>query len=118
MSAAGTTRSAGSLGILEDLYSWEDDALVRRLLVEHPETHDPLIHAATLIPRYFGASAYLSLRAAHEVDGDGPPTLLATIHTTQSPTQALDSLDRFDDDWWLDAMPNLHDVLSFGLRFA
>ena len=118
MGAAGIIRSAGTLGVLEDLYTWENDDLVRRLLVEHPETHEPLIHAAGLVPRYFGADAYVSLRAVHDVDGNGPPTLWVSIHTTQSPDEALHSLDTFDDDWWLDVMPAYHDVVGFGLRFA
>ena len=91
--------------------------MVRRLLVEHPETHDPLIHAASLIPSYFGPGARLSLGLDRDLDGNEPPRLAATIHTSLSPTEALAGLDRFDDDWWLDAMVNVHHHLSFGLRF-
>ncbi len=118
MSLARTTQSIESLDILVELYAWEDDALVRRLLVEHPETQDPLIHAASLVPRYFGPSARLSLDVDHDREGSGPPTLAATIHTSQLPAEALASLDQFDDDWWLDAMVDVHRHLSFGVRFA
>lgn len=118
MAAARTTPSIESLDIVKDLYTWEDDALVRRLLEEHPETHERLIHAAGLIPRYFGSGARLSLDVDYDREGSGPPTLAATIHTPQSPTEALASLDRFDDDWWLDAMVNVHRHLSFNLRFV
>lgn len=117
MSAAGTTRSAGRLGILEELYSWEDDVGVRRLLVEHPEVYDPLLHAARLVPKFFGEGARLSLDIEHDLDGNEPPRLWATIHTAQSPTEALATLDRFDEEWWLDVMPSVHRHLSFGLRF-
>lgn len=117
MTAAGTKSTIESLGILEDLYSWEHDAAVRRLLWEHPDAHGPLIHAANLIPRYFGPGTRLSLGVEHDLDGNEPPRLSATIHTSQSPTEALANLDRFDEDWWLDAMTNVHHHLSFGLRF-
>jgi hypothetical protein len=33
------------------------------------------------------------------------------------PKEALANLDRFDEDWWLDAMRHVHHYLSFGLRF-
>lgn len=117
MAAARIAPSTESLDILEDLYVWEDDALVRRLLEEHPETHEPLIHAARLVPEYFGDGARLSLDIEHDLDGNEPPRLWATIHTAQSPTEALASLDRFDEDWWLDVMPSVHHHLSFGHRF-
>ncbi|MGH2615405.1 MAG: hypothetical protein ACRDJC_09220 [Thermomicrobiales bacterium] len=103
--------------MLGDLYFWEDYDPVRRLLVEHPEAHGPLIHAASLIPRYFGPGARLSLSAEHDLDGNEPPRLSATIYTSQSPIEALANLDRFDEDWWLDAMTNVHHHVSFGLRF-
>lgn len=118
MAAARIAPSIESLEILEDLYAWEDDGLVRRLLEAHPETHEPLIHAAGLVPRYFGSGARLSLEVDYDREGSGPPTLAATIYTSQSPTEALSSLDRFDDDWWLDAMVNVHRHLSFHLRFV
>jgi hypothetical protein len=106
-----------SLDILDELYVWEDRAVVRRLLVEHPEAHDPLIHAAKLIPGYFGPRACLSLGIEYDLDGNEPPRLAVTIHTFQAPTEALANLDRFDQNWWLDAMTKVHRHLSFGLRF-
>ena len=115
--AAATTSSAESMDILEDLFFWEDYPGVRRLLLQHPETHGPLVHAAGLIPEYFGSSSRLSLRVDWGPEGSDSPRLLANIYTTQAPADALDSLERFDVDWWLDAMQNLHHVLSFGLRF-
>lgn len=118
MAAARATTSIESFDVVEDLYTWEDDALVRRLLVEHPETHDPLIHAASLVPEYFPPGTRLSLDIDYDREGSGPPTLAATIHTPQLPTEALASLDRFDKDWWLDAMVNVHRHLSFHLRFV
>ena len=118
MAAARTTQSIESLDLLEELYAWEDDALVRRLLEEHPETHESLIYGARLIPEYFGPGARLSLDVDYDREGSGPPTLAATIHTSQSPTESLASLDQFDEDWWLDAMVDVHRHLSFGLRFA
>jgi hypothetical protein len=114
---AGTKSSIESLTIVEELYAWKDGLLVRQLLVEHPETVAPLIQAAEVITKYFGLGARLSLGVEHDLDGNEPPRLAATIHTSQSPTEALANLDRFDEDWWLDAMRYVHHYLSFGLRF-
>jgi hypothetical protein len=118
MTAAGTKTSAERLGPLEELYVWEDDGSVRQLLAQHPETHAPLIDAARLISRYFGPDTRLSLGIERDLDGNEPPRLAATIHTAQSPTEALTNLDRFDEEWWLDSMRNVHHHVSFGLRFA
>ena len=117
MTAAEAMSSIACLVTLENLYRWEDHVSVRKLLVEHPETHGPLIHAASLIPRYFGPDARLSLGVEHDLDGKEPPRLSATVSTSQPPREALASLDRFDEDWWLDSMTNVHRYLSFGLRF-
>lgn len=111
-------RTIEGLDLLEELYAWEDETLVRRLLLEHPQVHEPLIHASGLVPTYFGADARLSLDIEHDLDGNDPPRLWANIHTAQSPTEALAALDRFDDDWWLHAPPNVHRYLSIGLRFG
>jgi hypothetical protein len=117
VTAAGNRNAIERLEFLEDLYFLEDDGSVRRLLGEHPEAYVPLIHAASLLPRYFGSDARLSLGIEHDLDGNESPRLAATIHTAQSPAEAAANLDRFDDDWWLDAMGNVHHYLSFGLRF-
>jgi hypothetical protein len=117
VTAAGTKSAKESLEILRDLYILEDDLPVRQLLVEHPEVQGPLIQAASLIPRYFGPGARLSLSVEHDLDGNETPRLAATIHTAQLPSEALANLDRFDEDWWLDAMTSVHHHVSFGLRF-
>lgn len=117
VTATGTRESGVSLGILAHLYAWEDYAPVRQLLFAHPETQSSLIEAARLIPRYFGPGARLSLGVEHDLDGDEPPRLAATIHTSQPPTEALANLDKFDEDWWLDAMTPVHRHVSFALRF-
>jgi hypothetical protein len=116
-SSAATKSSAEGLDILEELYFWENYAGVRRLLLTYPETHGLLVHAASLMNGYFGAGSHLSLRVVPELDGAGPPMLRADIYTAQSPIEALDNLDRFDEDWWLDAMPLVNGTLSFGLRY-
>ena len=117
VTATGIKNSEAGLGILAHLYAWEDYAPVRQLLVEHPETQRSLIQAARLIPRYFGPSVRLSLGVEHDLDGSEPPRLAATIHTSQSPTEALANLDKFDEDWWLDSMTGVHHHVSFALRF-
>jgi hypothetical protein len=106
------------LGTLRESYTWINPPLVSELLRRHPEVHAALMHAATIVPDYFGADARLSLRAVSERDGDGTESLFAYIHTDQSPEEALANLDRFDRDWWLGAMPHLYATLAFGLRFA
>jgi hypothetical protein len=104
--------------VLRRLYHWEGPLEVKRMLVMHPEAGEALARAAAIIPTYFGPDATLSLRVVRELDGDGSERLFAYIHTHQAPGPALDSLQRFDDGWWLDEMPRSGGVLSFALRFA
>lgn len=108
--------SAATVEELRELYAW-DEPDVWQMLQLHPEVLDPLIQAASLAPRYFGPVTVMSLRVVHDVDGYGPDELFAYIHTSLPPEEALDSLERFEREWWLDVMPSLIGVLSFGLRF-
>lgn len=103
------------LDTLRHLYAWEDPDEVRRLLLEHPETHAVLVEAVEHVRRNFGDGTRIGLRIAHELDGSGPPKLFADIHTAQDVADAHASIDRFDAEWWLDAMPAVQGVLSFGL---
>ena len=77
------------LETLKHLYAWEDHDEVRRLLLQHPETHDVLVDAADHVRRIFGAGTRMTLRVVHELDGSGPPALRAEIHAPQDVGDAL-----------------------------
>lgn len=102
---------------LHQIYTWDHGPDIRRALLQHPETRELLMHTPGVVSRIFGSQTKMSLRLVPEYDGQGPPNLVAYIHTDQPPEMALKHLKQFDEEWWIDLEPRFGDVLAFSLRF-
>jgi hypothetical protein len=76
----------------------------------------PLINEASAkLVEYFGAETPQILQVVHHPD-DGSRELFLYVKPDLPFSEALATLDRFDEDWWLDAMDrsNFQMVISLG----
>jgi hypothetical protein len=95
---------------LEDLrtrYTFRRPAEVEGFLNAYPHRIPVLIEAAEVIPRYFGPDAPLVLEVVSDPeDEDLLSELFALVQIDLDPNDALDRLDRLDDEWWTDRSPD------------
>jgi hypothetical protein len=102
-------RQAGAPGPPPDwraLYEIENPDEVDAYVAEHPVVVSILAHAPSEVAAAFEEEPRLVLR--HEIDPDDEPAseyLVVDIVTMRDVDDAHDRLNRFDDGWWLDAMP-------------
>jgi len=55
------------------------------------------------VPQFFGFDAHLALESVIDPEEDAAePELYAVIATSMPPVQALEQLNAFDADWWLE----------------
>ncbi len=119
----GTTVSAAratqaDLDRLAEYYAFRDPAAVTGFVRDHPEVIGPLLEAVEVVPRYFGPDVPLVLEVVRDPEAHDHTQLFALIQTRLDGEAALASLDRFDDEWWLDALQRANRNLIFSLEYA
>ncbi len=114
-SPATATSEAGLARLAEhyEFRNWDD---IVDFVREHPEVVGPLLDGAEVVPRYFGSEAPLALKVEWARESDGRPELIALIGTDMDVDASLTALRRFDEEWWLDAMPRTGYDLIFSLE--
>lgn len=88
------------------LYEIENPAEVDAYVAEHPVVVSILADAPSEILAAFEEELHLVLR--HEIDPDDEPAtdyLVVDIMTARDVADVDDRINRFDEGWWLDAMP-------------
>lgn len=85
--------------MMEESYYTENADEVWEYLYEHPHLLGILAEARPVIARHFPDA-----RVVLEVDRDDGEQLIAHICTNQPVEMALQRLDAFDEEWWLDNM--------------
>ena len=84
-------------------------------LVARPDLHALLRDAADQLGHSFpGAPLRVSLRH-NEGQGEPPELVLAAV-TDLALADAFARLDRFDEEWWLDAMPRADGLLTVTVK--
>lgn len=99
-------------------YNFRDADRVRAFLHKHPEVIPPLLEAPAVVKRHFGASTQLVLELLHDPEADAHKQLFALTQTNLEPEAALAALDRFDQEWWLDALPRVNCHLTFSPEYV
>jgi hypothetical protein len=82
-------------------YKSHDWPAVTAFLAGYPELRPVLTELPAAVERYFAPDQDLSLAVMTDPD-DGSRQLVATILTPFWPHEALQRLDHFDKQWWLD----------------
>jgi hypothetical protein len=101
---------------LERLYTIENPFEVKSFLAAHPNLKDYLFETHEQIERFFGNSA-LEICLKHDSDPEEDyEGLFVIVETHLSPEEALDLLDKFDDEWFLDHVPpEVSSILTVGV---
>lgn len=89
--------------LLERLYIFREPKEVSRFLEDNPFLILLLLEAYGQIERYFEPYPQVFLEVVTDPEASDDHELFALIYTSLTPNEALDRLDRFDRDWWLDA---------------
>jgi hypothetical protein len=88
-------------------YAFRRPEEVVAYLRRYPHLVPVLFEAAEVIPRYFGADAPLALEVFVDPEDELEcRELFAIVQTALGSAEALDRLDRLDEDWWTMASPD------------
>lgn len=101
---------------LERLYSFREPIQVRTFLSEHAFLL-PLLDAAHDITMRYFAPLSLSVEVIADPDSADDQQLVLFVVLQDTPAKAFEKLQRFDDEWWLDAMDEAKGRLCISLEF-
>ncbi len=105
-----------ALQLLERLYSFRRRAEVLGFLEKYPFLAPLLLEAYDRIRTYFPDSLiFLEVVADPEANGDYQ--LVASVAVDLDPDEALENLEQFDEDWWLDALDRAQGMLCIDVEF-
>lgn len=110
---------ADEIARLADRYTFRNAEEVTRYLHKHPVLIPLLVQAEEVIPRYFDVDVPVVLEVVFDPECYDPEgELFASIQIPETVDDALDRLDRFDDEWWLRVSPNAPDTLVFDIEYV
>jgi hypothetical protein len=92
-----------SFGAIAELFDIEDAPAVRSYLGANPSLVPLLVEARRTVPRFFPGETRVRLQVLADRDDEDHTDLFAIIQTALPEDDALRCLDRFDEEWWLDA---------------
>ena len=101
---------------IERLYALRKPLQVRRFLGEHDFLVPLLVAAYEVTPRYF-APLSLALEVIADPDSIDDQQLVLFVILQLTPAEAFAKLQRFDNEWWLDAMDEARGCLCISLEF-
>ena len=116
--ATGQSAERFGLNRLQEHYDAEDWDAVSDFLSRHPALPSLLVDASPRLNDAFGAGRPVHLRLVAGYEQDEPTLLFADITNAADPMLALAQMNRFEDDWWLDAMTSAEGLLHFSVEFA
>ncbi len=103
---------------LAEHYAFRDPEAVVAFIRAHPEVVAPLLDAVAVIPRFFGPGREVALELERDRDAPDHVQLFALIRIGEDAEDGLARLDRFDEDWWLDVLPQVGPRLVFTIEYA
>lgn len=123
-SGASVTRASGvQLDLIERLYSLTNRGRVLRFLDEHAFLVPVLFEAfARILERFPLSRLFLEvvvdpeIAQADDAKVDGEQLILA-IATSLEVEEAMNRLERLDNDWWLEVLPHTQGRLCVNLEF-
>lgn len=102
---------------LEGLFVFRERARVKSFLEKNFFLTPLLLQASDRIREFFG-SAPVVLEVSTDPDDGNYQELWARIQTNSTPADALSTLTRFDEEWWLDASASSQDLLNIKLEYV
>ena len=117
-SKAGEDIRADRFVTLDALYHGHNSRAVREYLAKHRVLQSVLVEAHEYLRRCFGPNLHVELCLRPDPEVEGLDVLFGYISTDLPVEEALERLERFDEMWFLDAMPDIPARLNFNLRFV
>jgi hypothetical protein len=102
---------------LERLYTFRRRAEVSRFIERHPFLVPVLVEAYSKIENYFGPYPQVFLEVVNDLEVQGLVELFGYIVTRLTPEEAGKRLRRFDQDWFLNQLPQIKGLLNFDVEF-
>ncbi|OGF56907.1 MAG: hypothetical protein A2Z21_07335 [Candidatus Fraserbacteria bacterium RBG_16_55_9] len=102
---------------LNNLYEFVKKPEVDAYLQRYKFLERILAEAAAEIREAFGFAINLSLEVRYDPEAPDEAALFAYIHTDLPPDEALEKLDRFDQEWLLDQLDRIDGKLNFNLKY-
>jgi len=90
---------------------------VQLFIRQHPLVAKTLIDAIEQLPKYFGATIHVALELVIDTEEDDEQ-LFAYIHAALPVEDALNRLERLDEEWFLSWISQLNGSFNFNLRFV
>ena len=106
-----------SIQALERQYVFKDRDEVIGFLEGHPFLVALLVEAYSKIERYFPEYPQVFLEVLTDPEVPDDIQLVASIKTALSPDKALERLDSFDREWWLQSMDRAKGELCVHVEF-
>ncbi len=97
-------------------YTMPGDSSVQSFLRNHRTIPQLLVEAIPYLKRCFGGLAVVALRAS--IDESGAQMLYALVMWPGEVNHARQSLERFDDDWWIAHSRQASGYLSFSFELV
>lgn len=113
-SLAAPPPSRADIESLKRFYVFREPTEVLEFLEKHPFLVPLLLEAPARIRQYFPDSP-LFLQYVPDPESDDEK-LVAYIATNLAPEEAIDTLEQFDDNWWVDVEERAQDKMFFNLH--
>ena len=108
-------RTTPALDRVRAAYEFSDEDEVTARLEEYPFLIPLLEEARGYLAKHFGPDAPVRIDPASDITGEDR-SLFARVATDLPPRQALDRLNDFDEEWWLDALSASRNLLHFDVE--
>lgn len=100
---------------VETMYTLRNALEVKAFLVKHPNLMQLLFEAKEVLENFFGATE-IAMELVSDLESSNSKKLFAYVSTKLSPSEALASLDAFDEAWFLKQVNWVGDLLNFSLE--
>jgi len=103
---------------LEAIYEFLNPFEVRGYFLDYPFLIELLFEAFPEIERFFGRNPRVVLKVVKDPDIEGEEQLFAYIHTALSAEEALNRMDRLDEEWFLDKIDYTEGKFNLNIEFV
>ncbi len=91
---------------------------VHRFLLKHPFLIHIVSNSITYVREIFGEDTPIELEVVKDPEGMDEEMLFAYISVTGSPSEAMELMDKLDDEFYLAQSPQVQELFNFNVRFT
>lgn len=104
--------------MVEPLYDFRRPREVSTFLQAHPFLLPLLVEAHRKIAEYFDPSAKSILEVITDPESEDGRELFVLVPTHDTPEEALSRLERLDQEWWLDVLPQTLGKMTIDVEYC